>query len=61
MRLGFEGIVIPPKNWIDIQDLFKILGYSRAGMDFLAKNIIGRSYGKMKNDFPSTRHNFWEQ
>jgi hypothetical protein len=61
LRLGLEGIVIPPKNWIDIQDLFKIPRYSRPGMDFLAENIIDRSYAKMKNEFPTTMHNLWEE
>ena len=61
LRLGFEEITIPPKNWIDIQDLVKIPGYSRAGMDTLANYIIDRSYGEMKNNFPTDRHNFWEE
>ena len=30
-------------------------------MDTLAKNIIDRSYGEMKNNFPTERHNFWEE
>ena len=61
MRLDFEEIIIPPKNWIDIQDLVKIPGYSRAGMDTLENYIIDRSYGEMKNNFPTDRHNFWEE
>ena len=30
-------------------------------MDFLAENIIDRSYAKMKNEFPTTRHNLLEE
>ena len=61
-KLHWEEIEIPPNNWIDIQALVKTQeGTRRDGMAKLAEHIIDSSYGAMKQNFPSTRHDYWEE
>lgn len=61
-KLHWEKIKIPENNWIDIQTLIKIQGgEKRDGMAKLAKHIIDSSYGDMKQDFPTERHDYWEE
>ena len=61
-KLDYEGIKIPAENWIDLQSLVKIKGGRyNDGMASLASRIIDKSYGEMKNEFPSKRHDYWEE
>ncbi|KAK1561222.1 hypothetical protein QYE76_015709 [Lolium multiflorum] len=67
VKLYFENIIIPSKNWIDIQELVHVKGRNdrgylmRDGMASLATSIIDESYSEMKNKFPTERHNYWEE
>jgi len=61
-KLDYEGIKIPAENWIDLQSLVKIKGgRNKDGMADLASRIIDKSYGEMKKEFPSERHDYWEE
>lgn len=55
-----SGFSVPQDFHLDIQEEFYNLKQGKIGMATLAEHIIDSSYSRMKKNFPSELHGFWE-
>ena len=49
------------KHYVDLKILYQLDGIERTGMAAMAVELISDHYKKMKTDFPSKQHDFWEE
>ena len=61
MARSWDGFQILEAFHVDIQMLYQVKGEERTGMATLAVDLISDHYAKMKKNFPSNRHGFWEE
>ena len=61
MYKTWGGFEIPKAFHVDLQMLYQVDGLEKSCMDVMAIELISDHYKKMKSDFPSNQHDFWEE